>query len=178
MDHPTASTPCACHYAGRLLDGTQFDSSYDRGEPTTFAPNQVIKGWTEAMQLMVEGDKWEMYIRSELGYGDSGSPPKIKGGDVLVFKMEILKIKGDKVDAVTCDPVAKGDDGEKTYADCSKKEKEYVMKMDKSDKKLSEEVDRLKKMQVENAKSKNMTKKQRLWLDSRVKILGKLIEAE
>jgi FKBP-type peptidyl-prolyl cis-trans isomerase FklB len=94
------SSPCECHYQGTLIDGTKFDSSYDRGSPTTFAPNQVIKGWTEAMQLMVEGDKWEMYgvafrrtigrvfrppirarasryIPSDLGYGDRGSPPKI-----------------------------------------------------------------------------------------------------
>ena len=61
MYHPTVSSPCECHYQGTLIDGTKFDSSYDRGSPTTFAPNQVIKGWTEAMQLMVEGDKWEMY---------------------------------------------------------------------------------------------------------------------
>jgi FKBP-type peptidyl-prolyl cis-trans isomerase FklB len=58
--HPTVSSPCECHYQGTLIDGTKFDSSYDRGSPTSFAPNQVIKGWTEAMQLMVEGDKWEM----------------------------------------------------------------------------------------------------------------------
>ena len=64
MEHPTVSTPCECHYAGRLLDGTEFDSSYMRGTPTTFAPNQVIKGWTEAMQLMVQGDKWEMVSRA------------------------------------------------------------------------------------------------------------------
>merc|ERR1719399_1971485 len=50
--HPTVDSPCECHYKGTLIDGTQFDSSYDRGSPTTFAPNQVIKGWTEAMQLM------------------------------------------------------------------------------------------------------------------------------
>merc|ERR1712226_1301910 len=81
----------------------EFDSSYKRGEPTTFAPNQVIKGWTEAMQLMVEGDKWEMYIPSELGYGDGGSGEKIKGGDVLIFRMEILKIKGGRKRAVKCD---------------------------------------------------------------------------
>merc|ERR1719224_145725 len=103
MEHPKVGTPCACHYAGRLLDGTEFDSSYKRGEPTTFAPNQVIKGWTEAMQLMVEGDKWEMYIPSELGYGDGGSGEKIKGGDVLIFRMEILKIKGGKKRTVKCD---------------------------------------------------------------------------
>ena len=58
MEHPTVGTPCECHYAGRLLDGSEFDSSYKRGQPATFAPNQVIKGWTEAMQLMVQGDKY------------------------------------------------------------------------------------------------------------------------
>lgn len=68
-----------------------------RGQPTTFAPNQVIKGWTEAMQLMVEGDKWEMYIPSDLAYGDRGMPPRIPGGDALIFTMEIVKIKGKKV---------------------------------------------------------------------------------
>merc|ERR1712066_730817 len=122
--HPTASTPCACHYEGRCAkdwpNGPKFDSSYDRGSPTTFAPNQVINGWTEAMQLMVEGDKWEMYIPSELGYGDSGSPPKIGGGDVLVFTMEIVKILGDKVPAITCDPVSK--------EGCDEKEAKYVDK--------------------------------------------------
>jgi FKBP-type peptidyl-prolyl cis-trans isomerase FklB len=70
---PTADSPCACHYAGTLIDGTEFDSSYKRGAPTTFAPNQVIKGWTEAMQLMKEGGKWELYIPSELAYGDRGA---------------------------------------------------------------------------------------------------------
>ena len=98
--HPTADSPCECHYEGRTAQewpaGEKFDSSYDRGSPTTFAPNQVIAGWTEAMQLMVEGDKWEMYIPSELGYGESGQGSDIGGGDVLVFTMEILKIKGDK----------------------------------------------------------------------------------
>ena len=64
LEHPKVGTPCECHYAGRLLDGTEFDSSYKRGQPTTFAPNQVIKGWTEAMQLMVVGDKWEMYAQT------------------------------------------------------------------------------------------------------------------
>merc|ERR1719491_27289 len=59
--HPTADAPCDCHYAGSLIDGTEFDSSYKRGKPTTFAPKQVIKGWTEAMQLMVEGDKWGQF---------------------------------------------------------------------------------------------------------------------
>lgn len=94
LAHPTVSSPCECHYAGRLLDGTEFDSSYKRGSPTTFAPNQVIKGWTEAMQLMVEGDKWEMYIPMELAYGPNGKPPKIPPKATLIFIMEIVKIKG------------------------------------------------------------------------------------
>ena len=78
------------------MDGTEFDSSYKRGQPTTFAPNQVIKGWTEAMQLMGEGDKWELYIPSELAYGDSKRGQFITPGAVLVFTIEILKIKGNK----------------------------------------------------------------------------------
>jgi len=91
---PLVGTPCACHYAGRLIDGTEFDSSIKRGQPSTFAPNQVIKGWTEAMQLMAEGDKWELYIPSELGYGDRDRGQHIKGGDVLIFTLEIMEVKG------------------------------------------------------------------------------------
>jgi len=75
-DHPTKDSPCFCHYEGRIAqnypDGAKFDSSYDRGEPAKFAPNQVIKGWTEAMQMMVEGDKWELYIPARLAYGARG----------------------------------------------------------------------------------------------------------
>lgn len=97
--HPKASTPCDCHYAGTLIDGKKFDSSYDRGTPTTFAPNQVIKGWTEAMQYMVEGDKWKMYIPAGLAYGSSGAGGAIPGGAALVFEMELIKIKGASVDA-------------------------------------------------------------------------------
>merc|ERR1712178_71974 len=96
------NSPCECHYKGTLIDGTQFDSSYDRGQPTTFAPNQVIKGWTEAMQLMVEGEKWEMYIPPDLAYGERGAGGKIPGGSTLVFQMEIVKILGDTVPAVHC----------------------------------------------------------------------------
>mmetsp|Transcript_74109 Transcript_74109/g.117873 ORF Transcript_74109/g.117873 Transcript_74109/m.117873 type:complete len:243 (-) Transcript_74109:70-798(-) len=114
--HPKKDTTCSCHYAGTTLSLTpnaidlpedewkEFDSSYKRGSPTDFAPNQVIKGWTEAMQLMVEGDKWEMYIPSKLGYGDGGSGEKIKGGEMLIFRMEMMKIVGSgKVRATKCD---------------------------------------------------------------------------
>ena len=93
MEHPKVGTPCDCHYAGRLLDGTEFDSSYKRGKPSAFAPNQVIKGWTEAMQKMVVGDKWEMYIPWNLAYGAAGKPPKIPPKACLIFVMEIMKIK-------------------------------------------------------------------------------------
>ena len=91
-------TSCKCHYEGRVAQnwpgGKTFDSSYARGAPTSFAPSDVIPAWTEAMQLMVEGDKWELYIPSELGYGDSGAGADIAGGDVLVFTMEIISIDG------------------------------------------------------------------------------------
>ena len=88
-------TPCSCHYAGALLDGTEFDSSYRRGKPITFAPKQVIKGWTEAMQLMAEGDKWELYpggawVRWE-GIGERVHQSR---GDALVFTIEIVQIMG------------------------------------------------------------------------------------
>merc|ERR1711957_588082 len=94
--HPTADSPCDCHYAGTTIDGKEFDSSYKRGKPTTFAPNQVIKGWTEAMQLMVEGDKWEMYIPSDLAYGEKGAGGAIPAKAALIFQMELVKIKGGK----------------------------------------------------------------------------------
>ncbi|KAL7469221.1 hypothetical protein ACHAXS_009480 [Conticribra weissflogii] len=94
---PTINSPCECHYAGTLIDGTEFDSSYKRGQPLTFAPNQVIKGWTEAMQLMKEGAKWQLFIPSELGYGDRGAGGLIPGGAVLVFELELLKVNGDYV---------------------------------------------------------------------------------
>lgn len=88
-------TACSCHYEGRLLDGTVFDSSYKRGKPITFAPRQVIKGWTEAMQLMKEGDKWELYVPAELGYGGRGSPSgSIAPGDALIFEIEIVQVMG------------------------------------------------------------------------------------
>jgi FKBP-type peptidyl-prolyl cis-trans isomerase FklB len=74
---PKVDTPCECHYKGTLIDGREFDSSYSRGMPATFAPNQVIKGWTEAMQLMKEGDHWELYIPSELAYGDANRSAEI-----------------------------------------------------------------------------------------------------
>lgn len=116
--HPTVDSQCSVHYHGSLIDGEVFDSSVDRGRPTEFAPNRVIKGWTEALQLMVEGDKWELYIPSELAYGERGSGAKIKPGATLIFTVELLKILGKKVPADKCDPFTK----EK----CSEKELSYI----------------------------------------------------
>merc|ERR1712224_535546 len=84
---------CICHYRGTLLSGKEFDSSYKRGSPATFAPNQVVKGWTEALQLMRAGDKWKLYLPSELAYGDRGAGSDIPGGAVLVFELELLELK-------------------------------------------------------------------------------------
>merc|ERR1712000_595068 len=75
-------------YLGTFKDGSKFD-----GGTTSFAPNQVIKGWTEAMQYMVEGDKWKLHIPYDLAYGERGSPPRIPGYSVLVFEIEIHKVK-------------------------------------------------------------------------------------
>merc|ERR1712187_611495 len=152
--HPKKDSSCDCHYAGTTpaltpdaideeeKDWAEFESSYKRGSSTSFAPNQVIKGWTEAMQLMMEGDKWEMYIPSELGYGDGGSGQKIKGGDVLIFRMEILKILGGKKRAYHCNL--------KTKENCDPDEVAILEKWASTDlKTLEKEVDKLKKKQQE-----------------------------
>jgi len=89
---PTATNRVKVHYRGSLIDGTQFDSSYDRGEPLTFALNQVIRGWTEGLQLMSVGSKYELYIPSELGYGDRGAGGTIPPGATLIFEIELLDI--------------------------------------------------------------------------------------
>jgi len=158
--HPKVNSPCECHYKGTLIDGTQFDSSYDRGEPTTFAPNQVIKGWTEAMQLMVEGDKWELYVPAELGYGARGSPPKIPPGATLVFTIEILHIKGDKKPAVACEPVS----GES----CSEKELAFIAKVKAMGAtEVESQVERLSQMREQPMKEHLLH-----WVHQRLKILG------
>lgn len=89
---PTATSKVRVHYEGRLIDGKIFDSSYQRGESIAFGLNQVIKGWTEGLQLMSVGSMYELYIPSELGYGDR-SMQAIPGGSTLIFKVELLGIE-------------------------------------------------------------------------------------
>ena len=89
---PAAESKVEVHYSGTLLDGTEFDSSYKRGEPASFPVNGVIPGWTEALQLMQEGDKWQLVIPSELAYAERGAPPMIPPNATLVFEVELLKV--------------------------------------------------------------------------------------
>ena len=91
----TDSTEVEVHYEGSLIDGTVFDSSYSRKQPATFRPNQVIKGWREALTMMPEGSVWKLYIPYELGYGERGSGEKIPGFSTLIFTVENLKVKGE-----------------------------------------------------------------------------------
>jgi FKBP-type peptidyl-prolyl cis-trans isomerase FklB len=89
---PTARDTVTCNYRGTLLDGKEFDSSYKRGHPESFPVSGVIKGWTEALQMMPVGSKWQLFIPPDLAYGDRGAPPDIKPGDTLIFEVELLSI--------------------------------------------------------------------------------------
>lgn len=89
----TDSTEVQVHYEGSLIDGTVFDSSYKRNQPATFRPDQVIKGWREALTMMPEGSVWKLFIPSELGYGERGQGASIPGNSTLIFTVENIKVK-------------------------------------------------------------------------------------
>lgn len=91
-EKPTATDKVTVHYEGTLIDGTVFDSSYKRSSPTTFGVTQVIKGWTEALQLMPEGSKWMLYIPYDLAYGDRETGKEIKPYSALIFTVELISI--------------------------------------------------------------------------------------
>jgi FKBP-type peptidyl-prolyl cis-trans isomerase FklB len=92
-DSPDLNDKVKCHYRGSLINGQEFDSSYKRNEPAEFPVNGVIKGWTEALQLMKEGAKWMLYVPSELAYGDQGAGNVIEPGSTLIFEVELLEIQ-------------------------------------------------------------------------------------
>ena len=91
-DEPKASDKVTVHYTGKLIDGTVFDSSISRGEPTQFGVNQVIPGWVEGLQLMKPGAKYEFYIPQDLAYGAQGSQGTIPPYSALIFEVELIKI--------------------------------------------------------------------------------------
>lgn len=91
---PSAGDRVNVHYRGTLIDGTEFDSSYKRGSPATFGVTQVIKGWTEALQLMKEGAKYKLAIPSELAYGSRSVGAYIQANDALLFDVELISIVG------------------------------------------------------------------------------------
>jgi FKBP-type peptidyl-prolyl cis-trans isomerase FklB len=103
---PAPDDMVVCNYRGTLLDGTEFDSSYKRGQPATFPVNGVIKGWTEALQIMPVGSKWQLFIPSDLAYGDRGAGAQIGPGATLVFEVELLSIKSKEPAAAPPQPEA------------------------------------------------------------------------
>jgi len=92
-ENPSPSSIVTVHYSGKLTDGTEFDSSYKRNQPASFPVNGVIRGWTEALQLMHVGDKWELTIPSDLAYGRQGAGNAIPPDAILIFEVELLEIK-------------------------------------------------------------------------------------
>ena len=90
---PKATDQVECHYEGTLIDGTKFDSSYDRGQTATFPLNQVIAGWTEGLQLMREGAKYRFFIPYQLGYGERGAGASIPPYAALIFDVELVAVK-------------------------------------------------------------------------------------
>jgi len=92
-DKPKATDTIIAHYKGALIDGKEFDSSYSRGQPATFAVNQVIKGWQEIIPMMPTGSKWQVFIPSDLAYGVRGAGANIGPNETLVFDIELLEIK-------------------------------------------------------------------------------------
>ena len=105
---PAASDSVVCNYRGTLIDGTEFDSSYKRGQPATFPVGGVIKGWTEALQLMPVGSKWQLFVPAELAYGEQGAGGNIGPNATLIFEVELLSIESkDKAKTNTKDTKGK-----------------------------------------------------------------------
>jgi len=108
---PGAEDTVEVHYRGTLIDGTEFDSSYSRGQTVTFGVGQVIAGWTEALQLMPAGSKWKLYIPSELAYGAGGAGQLIGPNAALVFEVELVSIPSQEAAAAADDAGAESAEG-------------------------------------------------------------------
>jgi FKBP-type peptidyl-prolyl cis-trans isomerase FklB len=93
---PSATDSVVCNYRGTLIDGTEFDSSYKSGHPATFGVGRVIKGWTEALQLMPVGSKWQLFVPAQLAYGDRGAGADIGPNATLIFEVQLLSIEAAK----------------------------------------------------------------------------------
>mmetsp|Transcript_20621 Transcript_20621/g.41266 ORF Transcript_20621/g.41266 Transcript_20621/m.41266 type:complete len:233 (-) Transcript_20621:230-928(-) len=162
---PTEDSPCSFHYHGSHIDGRVFDSTVYRGTPATFSPNQVVKAWTEIMQMMVEGDKFELVIPAELGYGDKGNLPRIKGGETLITTLEMLEIQGNKIAIAQCNVA--------TLDGCNEKEAEYIEKttsrFGSDTTAMREEMERIGRI-TETVESSQL----RQWGDRRVWIIMEL----
>jgi FKBP-type peptidyl-prolyl cis-trans isomerase len=119
---PTAGDSVVCNYKGTFVDGKEFDSSYKRGEPATFPVSGVIKGWTEALQLMPVGSKWQLVIPPSLAYGERGRPPQMPPNSTLVFEVELMKIaeKEKPAEPTTPEPQGTTPDQNKATPDQSK----------------------------------------------------------
>lgn len=169
-EHPTMDSRPRIHFEGRLIDGKVFDSTSNRGEdsgPIAFSPRTSIKGWMEIVPLMVVGDKWELYIPSDLAYGDIGSKmPKVDGGEAVIFEIELIGISGKTNPTSKCDA--------KTLSDCDEKEKKYIDKVKQkfpTADMMWAELTRIHKI------SGGMSKDSRLWSAIRTKILMDLKHA-
>jgi FKBP-type peptidyl-prolyl cis-trans isomerase FklB len=100
-DSPKADDTVVVNYKGTLIDGTEFDSSYKRGQPATFRVGGVIKGWQEALQLMSPGSKWQLFVPADLAYGEYGHPPSIPPNATLIFEVELVSIQPPAADTRT-----------------------------------------------------------------------------
>jgi FKBP-type peptidyl-prolyl cis-trans isomerase FklB len=107
---PTTTDTVVCNYRGTLINGTEFDSSYKRGEPATFPVGGVIKGWTEALQLMPVGSKWQLFVPSDLAYGERGAGAEIGPNSTLIFEVELISIKSKDADKAKDGDKAKDQD--------------------------------------------------------------------
>jgi FKBP-type peptidyl-prolyl cis-trans isomerase FklB len=90
---PKSTDTVTVHYRGTLIDGTEFDNSYSRGKPATFGVGRVIAGWTEALQLMKEGARWQLFIPPDLAYGEKGAGSKIPPNSTLIFEVELISVE-------------------------------------------------------------------------------------